>query len=122
MQAPALAVMTAAAFLAAVTWPRSSLAAEATCEFRKEGDTKPGRTGPCDVVERPGYVDIALRNGDTFNLRPTGKKAGHYKDTNGNSVVRTSHGHKVEFKWPNKKIVVTPRQGAPHAPATTVPH
>jgi len=49
--------------------------AEAVCEVRKDGDTKRGASGPCTFSQRQGYVDLDLRNGDTYSLAP-GAKAG----------------------------------------------
>ena len=94
---------------------------DAMCEVRKDGDTKRGASGPCTFSQRQGYVDLDLRNGDTYSLAP-GKNAGHYKDQKGNKVVRTNAGNSEEFKWEGgKKIIVTfvstsstHRQGASH--------
>ena len=81
--------------------------ADAMCEVRKDGDTKRGASGPCTFSQRQGYVDLDLRNGDTYSLAP-GKNAGHYKDQKGIKVVRTRSGNSEEFKWEGgKKIIVT---------------
>ena len=81
--------------------------AEAMCEVRKDGDTKRGASGPCTFSQRQGYVDLDLRNGDTYSLAP-GNNAGHYKDQKGNKVVRTRSGNAEEFKWEGgKKVIVT---------------
>jgi len=79
----------------------------ATCEVRKDGDDKLKASGPCTFSQRQGYVDIDLRNGDTYNLRPM-EKANHFKDQKGNTVVRTSTGGSThEYKWEHKRIIVT---------------
>jgi len=71
----------------------------ATCEVRKDGDTKNKASGPCTFSQRQGYVDIDLRNGDTYSLRPMDKPH-HFKDQKGNKVVRTvSGGGTHEYKW-----------------------
>jgi len=81
--------------------------AAATCEVRKDGDTKQGASGPCTFSQRQGYIDITLRNGDTVSLSPTGK-ANHFRDQKGNKVVRTeAGGGKHEYKWEGRKIIVT---------------
>ncbi len=102
--AAAVVVMTLGA------WTQSSHAdtADATCEVRKEGETKQGASGPCTFSQRQGYIDLDLRNGDSYSLSP-GNKADHYKDQKGNKVVRTrSGGGSEEFKWEGgKKILVT---------------
>ena len=78
-----------------------------TCEVRKDGDTKKKASGPCTFSQRQGYVDIDLRNGDTYSLRPM-DKPNHFKDQKGNKVVRTvSGGGSHEYKWENKRIIVT---------------
>jgi hypothetical protein len=72
---------------------------QANCEVRKNGETKQGKSGACSFAQRQGYIDIDLRNGDVYNLRP-GNQANHYRDQKGNKVVRTSSsGNTQEFKW-----------------------
>lgn len=72
---------------------------QANCEVRKDGETKKGKSGPCTFGQRQGYIDIDLRNGDVYNLRP-GNQANHFRDQKGNKVVRTnSSGNTQEFKW-----------------------
>ena len=72
---------------------------QANCEVRKDGETKKGKSGPCTFGQRQGYIDIDLRNGDVYNLRP-GNKANQFRDQKGNKVVRTnSSGNTQEFKW-----------------------
>ena len=74
----------------------------------REGETKQGASGPCTFSQRQGYIDLDLRNGDSYSLSP-GNKADHYKDQKGNKVVRTqSSGSSEEFNWEGgKKIIVT---------------
>jgi hypothetical protein len=81
---------------------------EAMCEVRKDGQTRHGQSGPCTFSQRQGYIDLDLRNGDTYSLRP-GNEPNHFKDQKGNKVVRTqAGGNTQEFKWEGgKKIVVT---------------
>jgi hypothetical protein len=81
--------------------------AEAMCQLVKDGDTKKNASGPCTFSQRQGYVDIDLRNGSKFSLAPT-DKANHFKDGEGNTVVRTASGNQHVYKWPdkNKKIIV----------------
>ena len=72
---------------------------QANCEVRKDGETKKGKSGACTFGQRQGYIDIDLRNGDVYNLRP-GNQANHFRDQKGNKVVRTnSSGNTQEFKW-----------------------
>jgi hypothetical protein len=74
-------------------------ARQADCEVRKDGETKKGKSGACTFGQRQGYIDIDLRNGDVYNLRP-GKQANHFRDQKGNKIVRTnSSGNTQEFKW-----------------------
>ena len=101
------------AMLAAVTTLGASSivradSAEAMCEVRKDGDTKKGASGPCTFSQRQGYVDLDLRNGDTYSLKP-GDKPDHFKDQKGIKVKRTSAtATSQEFKWEGgKKIIVT---------------
>jgi hypothetical protein len=81
---------------------------DATCQVRKDGETKHGASGPCSFSQRQGYIYIDLRNGDIYNLSP-GSKSNHYKDQKGIKVIRTqSGGNSQEFKWEGgKKITVT---------------
>lgn len=97
------------AILAAVASSHSvqAVSAQATCEVRKDGDTKQGASGPCTFSQRQGYIDLDLKNGDNYSLSPGGK-ADHYKDQKGIKVVRTQSGTSEEFKWEGgKKITVT---------------
>jgi hypothetical protein len=81
---------------------------DAMCEVRKDGETKRGMSGPCTFAQRQGYIDLDLRNGDTYSLAP-GKSAGNYRDQKGNKVVRTrGSGNSEEFKWEGgKRVIVT---------------
>ena len=102
LSAACIAIATAAPFA-----PVNADSADAMCEVRKDGDTKRGASGPCTFSQRQGYVDLDLRNGDTYSLAP-GNKSGHFKDQKGNKVVRTNASGSEEFKWEGgKKIVVT---------------
>jgi hypothetical protein len=102
--------------LAALSWVAlfggmsSALAdsASATCEVRKEGETRKGASGPCTFSQRQGHINLDLRNGDSYSLTPAGQE-GHYRDQKGNKVVRTvSGGSTEEFKWDGgKKILLT---------------
>ncbi len=95
-----------AACLGAATFTASADNADAYCEVRKGGETKEGRSGPCDFSQRQGYVSIDLRNGETWELAPA-DQANHFRDQKGNKVVRTASGDNHEYKWDNKKIIVT---------------
>jgi hypothetical protein len=89
----------------ALTQTASADTAEATCEVRKDGEAKAGQSGACSFSQRQGYVDISLRNGESWNLMP-GDAANQYRDQKGNKVVRTVEGQDHVYKWPNKKITV----------------
>jgi len=82
--------------------------ASATCQVRKEGEAKQGASGPCTFSQRQGYINLALRNGDSYSLSPTGNE-GQYRDQKGNKVTRTlSGGDTEEFRWEGgKRIVLT---------------
>ena len=90
---------------AALSQKAAADTAEATCEVRKDGETKAGQSGACTFSQRQGYVDISLRNGESWNLTP-GDAANQYRDQKGNKVVRTVEGQDHVYKWPNKKITV----------------
>jgi hypothetical protein len=82
--------------------------AAATCEVRKEGDTRKGASGPCTFSQRQGHISLDLRNGDSYSLVPAGKE-GQYQDQKGNKVVRTVTGGDTEsYKWEGgRKILLT---------------
>ena len=88
--------------------------AEAMCEVRKDGNTKQGASGPCSFSQRQGFVNLDLRNGDTYSLSP-GNKPEHYKDQKGNKVVRTSAGNSEQFKWEGGKKIIVTFVSTPHA-------
>lgn len=94
-------------FLGALAFTRVASAdtASANCEVRKDGQTQGGKSGPCTFGQRQGFIDIDLRNGDTFSLSP-GNQPNHYHDQKGNKVVRTnSTASQQEFRWENGKYV-----------------
>jgi hypothetical protein len=92
---------------------------QATCEVRKHGEEKQGQSGPCTFSQRQGYIDLDLRNGDTFSLSP-GDQPNHFKDQKGNKVVRKQAGGDTQvFKWEGgKKVTVT--FGAPKSSSVDV--
>ena len=94
--------------LGGIAAPAYADSAEAMCEVRMHGEEKRGQSGPCTFSQRQGFIDLDLRNGDTYSLSP-GNRPNHYKDQMGNKVVRThAGGNEQEFKWEGgKKVVVT---------------
>ena len=50
--------------------PAHADSADATCQVRKDGETKQGKSGPCTFSQRQGYIDLDLRNGETYSLSP----------------------------------------------------
>jgi hypothetical protein len=96
--------------LALGSWMTNASAdsSEAHCQVRKDGETKQGQTGPCTFSQRQGYIDLDLRNGETYSLSP-GNQPDHFKDQKGHKVVRTQAGGSTqEFKWEGgKKVTVT---------------
>lgn len=111
-----LAFSTSAFLLGALaaTQVASADSAAATCEVRKDGDKQNGKSGPCTFGQRQGYIDIDLRNGETYALRP-GDKANHYHDQKGKKVVRTySGGNSQEFVWEGGKKVTVRFTGSSH--------
>jgi hypothetical protein len=75
----------------ALSHTASADTAEATCEVRKDGEAKAGQSGTCTFSQRQSYVDISLRNGDSWSLTP-GDGVNPYRDQKGNRVVRTVEG------------------------------
>jgi hypothetical protein len=104
----ALVALVAVLGLDAGLAPARADSAEAICQIRKDGEKRHDQSGPCTFSQRQGYIDLDLRNGDTFSLSPT-KQPDHFKDQKGNKVVRTqAGGNTQEFKWENgRKVVVT---------------
>jgi hypothetical protein len=101
---------TIAGILALGSWAPTTLADsnDAMCEVRKDGETKQKLSGPCTFSQRQGYIDLDMRNGETYSLAP-GNKANNFKDQKGNKVTRTqASGNTQEFKWEGgRKIIVT---------------
>jgi hypothetical protein len=105
-----LTITSAALVALAAVAPFTSVSAdssEAMCEVRKDGNTKQGKSGPCTFSQRQGYIDLDLRNGQTYSLAP-GNQANHFKDQKGNKVVRTQAGGGAqEYKWEGgMKVIV----------------
>lgn len=94
--------------LGGIAAPAYADSAQATCEVRKDGQAKQGQSGPCTFSQRQGYIDLDLRNGETYSLSPA-NQPNHFKDQKGNKVVRTQAGGSTqEFKWEGgKKVTVT---------------
>ena len=103
-------LMTTALAVAAGGWtwamPAAADTAEAMCEVRKDGETRQGRSGPCDFAQRQGYVRMDLKNGETWDLTPT-DRPDEYRDQKGNKVRRSFEGDTQVYKWPHKRILVT---------------
>lgn len=102
-------IVAALALTAAATWTPSAHAdtAQADCEVRKHGDKVKDASGRCEFSQRQGYIDLRLRNGDTYSLSPTGK-GNHYKDQDGDDVERTdATTERQKFEWKHRKIIVT---------------
>jgi hypothetical protein len=90
---------------------------EANCEFYKHGDKKHDRWGPCSFSQSSGYIDIKLKNGDTYSLSPR-DGANQFKDQGGEKVDRTStsaDSQVYEWKKDEQKLVVTFNQGGGQA-------
>lgn len=102
--------------LGGIATPAYADSAEATCDVRKDGQAKHGQSGPCTFSQRQGYIDLDLRNGETYSLSP-GNQPNHFKDQKGNKVVRTQAGGDTqEFKWDGgKKVTVTFGGSASHS-------
>jgi hypothetical protein len=89
--------------------------ASASCEVRKDGDTRKGPSGPCTFSQRQGYINLDLRNGDSYSLTPTDRQ-GQYRDQKGNKVMRTNTGGSTEeFKWEGGKKILLTFTGSPGA-------
>jgi hypothetical protein len=87
--------------------------ASASCEVRKDGDTRPGASGPCTFSQRQGYINLNLRNGDSYSLAPTDRKD-QYRDQKGNRVTRTiTGGSTEEFKWEGGRKILLTFTGSP---------
>lgn len=102
-------VAAAVAFSAAAAWSPSAHAdtTKANCEVRKHGDKVKEASGTCEFSQRQGYIDLRLRNGDSYSLSPSGK-GDHYKDQEGNEVERTdASAERQKFEWKHRKIIVT---------------
>ena len=92
--------------------PARADSASDTCEVRREGDRNTESSGPCTFSQRQGYIDLDLKNGNSFSLSPNGKPD-HFKDQKGQAVVRTQAGGDREaFKWDNGKHVIVTFGGA----------
>jgi len=63
----AVAAVSALVLLGSGT-PASADTADASCEVRKDGDTRKGASGPCTFSQRQGYINLDLRNGQTYSV------------------------------------------------------
>lgn len=103
-------IATIACLLAVGGWAPTVFADsnDAMCEVSKDGDAKRNQSGPCTFSQRQGFIDLDMRNGETYSLAP-GNKPNNFKDQKGNKVTRTqAGGNTQEFKWEGgRKIIVT---------------
>lgn len=102
-------VIAAIALSAAAAWIPSAQAdsTQADCEVRKHGDKVKDASGRCEFSQRQGYIDIRLKNGDSYSLSPVGS-GDRYKDQEGNEVERTDAStQRQKFEWKHRKIIVT---------------
>jgi hypothetical protein len=85
--------------------PATADTATANCEVHKEGKFQPLASGPCSFSQRQGFIDISLRDGETYTLSPKGPDL--FEDQMDHSVARTKAGEGEQtFRWPEKRIVV----------------
>ena len=93
--------------LAFAALPAQADSIQADCVMVKKGEKAKKGTGPCKISTRDGLIDIELKNGRTFNLKPT-QKDNVYKDQEGKKVVRSEESTKsTRFKWDHAGITVT---------------
>ena len=92
--------------LAAGSWAPHALAdtRQADCEVSKNGSRWKGASGTCSISQRQGYVTIRLRNGDSYELRPS-RTADQFRDQRNNKVVRSSTGDGQQFRWEGGKKI-----------------
>ncbi len=93
--------------LATASWVSGAKAdsSAANCEVYKKSVADEAASGACSFSQRQGYVDIKLKNGDTYNLSP-GDEANSYKDQKGHAVKRSASGDRHTYKWNHFRIVV----------------
>jgi hypothetical protein len=104
------ATITATAILLATGGAFTTARADSTtanCAVREDGKVKEDASGPCELSQRQGYVDIKLKNGFTHALSPAGDSANEYEDAKGHKVERSLNGENQVYKWDDKKIVVS---------------
>ncbi|HSQ68758.1 MAG TPA: hypothetical protein VLM41_01630 [Steroidobacteraceae bacterium] len=92
--------------LAAGAWAPHALGdtRQADCEVSKDGNRWKGASGLCSISQRQGHVTIRLRNGDSYELRPS-HSANHFRDQRNNKVVRSSTGDGQQFRWEGGKKI-----------------
>ena len=77
-----------------------------SCEVRVRGDLASGQSGPCSFSQRQGHISIDLRNGDRWELDPTGQTH-QFRDQKGTMVARSFQGDDHVYTWPHKQIIVS---------------
>lgn len=71
----------------------------AYCSYFSHSDRDAKRSGPCSFSQRQGYVDIQLKNGDSFSLEP-GSKANHFMDQKKRRLTRKLNGDGTQvYQW-----------------------
>jgi len=100
-----LALVAIACAIVLAPLPSFADSAGAICEVRKDGETKKGRSGPCQFSQSQGNVYLNLKNGEKWELKPIGRDK--FRDQKGNTVVRKVRDNTHEYKWDTKKIIVS---------------
>ena len=66
-----ITVLSVAFFFTWAALPAQADSIQADCVMVKKGEKAKQGTGPCKTATRAGLIDIELKKGRTFNLKPT---------------------------------------------------
>jgi hypothetical protein len=97
-----------AALFGGWTLPSAADSTQAHCEIYPKGSDKMEKMLPCTFSQRQGYITISRDDGVTYDLSPTGDRAGNFRDQNGQAVYRQSGLGEAGliFRLPSESVFV----------------
>lgn len=81
---------------------------KARCDVYPKGEDQASSSGPCTFSQRQGFIDIQLKDGKRYSLRPVGDEPGNYVDQDGQAAYRQGglEGKGHIYRFANESIYV----------------
>ncbi|HEY9866120.1 MAG TPA: hypothetical protein V6D21_18250 [Candidatus Obscuribacterales bacterium] len=81
---------------------------KARCDVYPKGEDQASSSGLCTFSQRQGFIDIQLKDGKIYSLRPVGDEPGNYVDQDGQAAYRQGglEGKGHIYRFANESIYV----------------